>query len=194
MKRVAFSSLIVGALVGTIVNIIVSGNAIPAANNTEAWFTLVTATWFLPMYILYILFAYLFPLIGFTYIGFYYKDKSTSKYAVLLSILGTVTVLPTMGVIAYTSTIVSNANQEIMIELIQEAVLHNSMFLNLFGAISYTIGTSLFGYLLLQDKKRIPGISFILHGLLLSFGFGFYPMLLLGWLLLIPISIVIIKP
>lgn len=113
------------------------------------------------------------------------KKTLFSYFGMLLSILGTIIVLPTLGVMMYVSPLAVTMDGGS--DMIASALFESAFLLNLAGGIFYSVGVTLFGIAMVRIRyfNRLIVAVFITHGWLLSFGFGSHTMILLGWLFLI---------
>lgn len=140
-----------------------------------------------------ILIGYVLPFIGFW--GLYallqdQKNESIAFWGFMLSVWGTALALPTLGITAFagplaaSSYLAGNANAA---QWIVDAVTGDGFAVGITAALSYTVGPALLGIAVWRSGTlpKWAGLLFALHGPCLSFGFGMYPILIVGWVLLI---------
>jgi hypothetical protein len=150
---------------------------------TEGWSEVVVSDVYL-LSGLMLAVAYVLPFFGFFEI--YRRRQTTFTYwAFMLSVLGTALALPTMGVVIFAApefAALSTPTSYI-------AAITQGMVVGIPAAICYTLGPMFFLPTLLEgEDSKVAKTGYILfgtHGILLSFGFGFFPLLLVGWIFLL---------
>jgi hypothetical protein len=105
------------------------------------------------------------------------------------ALIGTSLPLTTLGALAYASPIAGRLflqGETDLPQIINEIVIGHSLVIGFLGAILYVGGCTSFGIGIWQAREmnKWAGVSLALHGLLIAFGFGFPPLLVLSWALL----------
>jgi hypothetical protein len=137
--------------------------------------------------------AYVMPIPGFMII--YMESLSRNKSSVIsfvglvLLVWGTALALPALGNLAFIPPAINNieaGGARLGMVIVREAIVGPGMPLGIVAAMSYTLGAILLAGTVWQyfQRAKPAALLFGVHGLLLSFGFSFYPMLLAGWLAL----------
>ena len=143
--------------------------------------------------------AFILPIAGFwalyDHMASNQQTAGTAFWGMLMSIWGTALALPTFGIMAYAAPVAAglSAQGEVAAgQVINEAFMA-SMILGGISGILYTLGPLLLGIALWRSRSvsRWATIAFAVHGLLLSFGFSVFPVLIIGWVLFTLAGIVI---
>jgi len=201
-KRILFglSSFIIGGIAGIVSMILRGKDLLPNPDIVNEWSLAVQSNQYLISQYQYIILAYILPFFGFWSLYEILRNKKQleklSFWGMIFSILGTALVLPNLGVFAYVSPQVGKLfiDGNDVSNVIVDAISKTAMPIGIFGAILYTTGPILLGISIWKSKifNKISGILLILHGLILSFSFSSYYLLIVGWFLLIIIGIVTI--
>jgi hypothetical protein len=190
--RFGFLSLMIGSILG-IVALMVRGQVPLAQVDVAAWAEIVTAPGYVTAQVLYIL-GYVIPFWGFWALyAFLTKVERVEKLAFwgfLGSIVGTSLALPMLGVFAFVSPLIAQrylGGDTQIPELLVQASAGIPLMVNLAGGVLYLLGTVLLGVAVWRSgfTSKWIGLMIALHGLFLVVGFGMYPVLLLGWVLLL---------
>lgn len=146
-----------------------------------------------PNYLLFqnlILVAYVLPLLGFfvlyNVVAENVQVKNIAFLGLIGSVLGTALALPASGIVSFVAPFAAQLDvdgQILMGQAITDAIIGKGMWVGIVAAVMYTVGPLLFGIAIWRhpDLSRVAAVLFIIHGGLLSFGFSFFPLLLVGW-------------
>lgn len=137
--------------------------------------------------------AYVLPFFGFWALYIYlsqHKAEFLAFWGLMGTLLGTGLPLTTLGVFAYTSPALGNLylqGETYLPQVITEIAMGSSMVMGIPGAFLYVGGCLLFGGAIWKSDaiSKLSGVILVLHGLLVSFGFGSPPLLVLSWIFLI---------
>lgn len=135
--------------------------------------------------------AYVLPFLGFWAIYALTQDspyEAPAFWGFILSMAGTTLALPAMGISAfagppaaelYTGGVTAAA------DIIASGLDFPGLAVGITAGTLYTVGPLLLSIAAWRAKTfpRWAVILFLLHGVLLSFGFGFYPLLVTGWVM-----------
>ena len=112
----------------------------------------------------------------------------TALWGMWLSIAGTALALPALGVMAFLMPVAGHRDKMgdlAMSELVNEVIFGPLLVISLCSAAAYVLGPVLFSVAIWRaGLSKIAAGLFALHGLLLVLGFGLYPALIAGWVLL----------
>lgn len=136
--------------------------------------------------------AYVLPFYGLCSIYIYLaKDDRVERTAfigMLTSLMGTALALPASGIFTFVAPVVGRSFLQDQINISQafiDSITGPGLVVGIVSAILYTAGPIYLG-LAVWRSNNLPkwaGVCFALHGVLLSFGFSFFPALILGWAL-----------
>lgn len=191
--RLKFSvfTFVIGSTLG-IVSLVLRGPVTLPNIDVAKWAQVVTGSNYILTQVLTI-FAYVIPYFGFWAVYAYLeKEKKVERIAFwgfMNSILGTSFALVTLGIFSFISPQVAslylqgeNQSPEIIIQVLSGP----AAIINYLGGTLYLIGTALLGWAIWKSGilPKFAGLMLALHGLFLIFGFTFFPMLFLSWVLL----------
>ena len=193
--RIGLWSMPVASLVG-LVGILLRGPFALPVPDVDAWAGAATQSSFTIGQILLIA-GYVLPFFGFWALYAYLSEKIGEKIAFwgfMLSVWGTALALPGLGITAFAGPLAAEsylAGQGHTADLIMNAMMNRGFAVSIAAAICYSVGPILLGIALWRSSAapRWTALGFGLHGLCLSFGFGFYPVLIFGWVILIASSV-----
>jgi len=140
-----------------------------------------------------ILIGYVLPFVGLWALYMYLQNQKNEPivfWGFMLSIWGTALALPALGITTFAGPLAAGlylAGNTDAAQLIVDAVTGSGFVVSIAAALCYIAGPGLFG-IAMWRSSTIPkwvGLLFALHGLCLSLGFGMYPILVVGWMLLI---------
>lgn len=185
-------TLVISGLTGIIFSITNVAPMFPTSESSQVWIDIVQSDIYLLSYYFFITLGYILPFFGFWSI---YKITSYEKklevisfWGMMFSIIGTALVLPNLGVFTYVNPVLAESSISIdkISMIIKGAILTKAMPIALLGAVFYTVGPILIGISIWKYSKinNIYSILIIIHGILLSFGFSFRILILIGWVLL----------
>jgi hypothetical protein len=137
--------------------------------------------------------GYVLPFFGFWALYAYMSESGPEQSAFwgfMLSVWGTALALPGLGITAFAGPLAAEsylAGQLDASSLITTAMMSRGFALSIMAAVGYIIGPILLGIALWRSgtAPKWAALLFALHGICLSLGFGMYPILIVGWLLLI---------
>jgi hypothetical protein len=190
--RWSLLTLVVGSVLG-IVGLLIRG-PIPLPNmDVDAWAQAVTGDFYFWAQVIIII-AYVLPYFGFwalfatlSRVG---RVEKLAFWGFMGSILGTSLALPTLGIFAFISPSLAhrylNGDTQIP-EIITQVATGQPAIINLTGGTIYLLGTVLLGIAVWRSGiiSKWVGVLIALHGLLLVLGFAIFPVLVLGWVLLL---------
>jgi hypothetical protein len=135
------------------------------------------------------IFCYIIPFSSFYVINILLIDKGKTVlgyWGLLLSIIGTSIALTTLGVFTFAFpeiTKINTADSQLIKMTLENIIMGASIKLGILSAFLYSIGPILLGIGLIKITKKylFPALLLCIHGLLLSFGFSFWPLLVIGW-------------
>ncbi len=112
----------------------------------------------------------------------------TALWGMWLCIAGTALALPALGVMAFLMPVAGHWDKmgdAAMPELVNEVIFGPLLLVSLASALAYLLGPVLFSVAMWRSGlSKLAAPLFGLHGLLLVVGFGLYPALITGWVLL----------
>ena len=162
---------------------------IPLSDGSD-WVGIASSASFLPYQRLLIV-GYVLPFVGFLalyeYLGRDAQGDRASMFGLILLLWGTTLALPALGIVSFVASSVSSlglADHAVIGEIVTDTVTDSAFSVGIAAAILYSMGSLLFGVTIWQNASlsKIAAVIFGIHGLLLSFGFSFFPVLILGWL------------
>ena len=193
-QRIRFGLLVLGlSSVLGIIALLLRGQVPLAQNDAQAWAQSVTGGQYIWAQVLYI-FAYVIPFWGFWALyAWLSKNDRVERMAFwgfLCSIVGTSLALPMLGVFAFVSPLIAQrylGGDAQILDMLTQASSGVPLMVNLAGGVLYLLGTVLLGVAVWRSglMAKWVGPLIALHGLFLVFGFTLYPLLLLGWVLLV---------
>jgi hypothetical protein len=192
-KRIRFGllMLVFGSTLG-IVGLVLRGPAPLPGMDVEAWAQAATGSNYFIAQVLYIL-AYVLPYFGFwalyALLSKVEKVEKIAFWGFMGSVVGTSLALPTLGIISFVSPILAERylqGDTQLPEIITQVATGQPAIINLSGGTIYFIGTVLLGWAIWRSNENLRWAGFLLalHGLFLVIGFTFFPVLLLGWVLI----------
>jgi len=135
--------------------------------------------------------AYVLPFPGFIALWLQCRTSDrpgTLSFLGLLGLIwGTSLALPALGIASFMMpAAVDLGSASVTNAAVQGALMGPGLPLGIVAATLYTLGPILLGVALWKtgDNSRIAVALFVAHGALLSFGFSFFPLLILGWAML----------
>lgn len=187
LQKISIIILAIFSLIG-LVGIFLRGVLPPFTPNSDIWARFVTT----PIYGIsgiVMIVAYCIPFIGFHGLLEILKTQSQSKiiyWAYFLCIFGTVFTLPMLGLVHFIFPVLGAnylAGNHEVIDLITQIFQGPTIYLSLGAGILYFIGPLLFAALMWKTTifSKITAFLFGIHGILLSIGFSFFPLLVVGW-------------
>lgn len=156
------------------------------------WIEIVSSANFL-VYQNLLIVSYVLPFVGFLALYEYLRRdvrvEKLSFVGVILTLWGTALALPSLGIISFVAPIASqlgSGEQAMIGQIITDALTGSGFMIGILAAIFYTIGPMLFGIAIWRNANlsNVAAVLFAIHGVFLSFGFSFFPALLIGWILL----------
>jgi len=193
-KRIRWSllTLVFGSLIGVIALLL--RGPVPLPNvDVDAWAWAVTGKSYNLAQILLIV-AYVIPFFGFWAIyAVLQSEEKVEKLAFwgfMGGILGTALAMPTLGIFSFMSPPLAQGylgGNDRLPDLITRVAFGRPAIINLSGGTIYLLGMVLLG-LAIWRSGNLPkwtGLMMALHGLALVFGFTLFPVLVLGWVLLL---------
>ena len=186
--RLCLATLPVGGLIG-LVGVLLRGPYGTPLGDPAQWANAATSTAFLTAQ-LAILVGYVLPFLGFWALYRYlqrFDVERSAFWGFVLSLWGTALALPALGIAAFAGPVAANlyqAGQSEAAQLISSALTGTGFYVGITAAICYVLGPAFSAYAIWHSPGLPKGAAFLfaLHGLLLSFGFGFFPLLVVGWL------------
>lgn len=160
-------------------------------DDIEAWSRFTSTGMYLSTQIAMIA-AYVLPFYGLCslYICLAGNDRveRTAFIGMLTSLMGTALALPASGIFAFVAPVVGRSflqNQVNISQVFIDSVSGPGLMVGMVSAILYTLGPVFLGVAVWRSNRfpKWAGVCFALHGALLSFGFSFFPALILGWAL-----------
>lgn len=160
-------------------------------DDIEAWSRFTSTGMYLGAQIAMIA-AYVLPFYGLCslYICLAGNDRveRTAFIGMLTSLMGTALALPASGIFAFVAPVVGRSflqNQVNISQVFIDSVSGPGLMVGMVSAILYTLGPVFLGVAVWRshDLPKWAGAFFAVHGALLSFGFAFFPALILGWIL-----------
>lgn len=161
----------------------------PLADSSD-WVGIVSSSNFL-LYQSLLIVAFVLPFAGFLalyeFLGRGARAKKSSLFGLVLLLWGTALALPSLGIVSFVASAVSQpglADKGTIGTIVTDAVTGSGSLIGIAAAILYSIGALLFGVAIWQNASlsKIAAVLFGIHGLLLSFGFSIFPLLIFGWL------------
>lgn len=199
--KLGVMTIIISGLTGVLFSFINVTPMFPSIENYQTWIELVTSDLYLLSYYLFISLGYILPFFGlwslYKIISLEPKLEVISFWGMMLSIIGTALVLPNLGVFTYVNPVLAETSLTVdqTSMILKSVILTKAMPIALMGAVFYTIGPILIGISIWKSSQlnNVLSILIILHGILLSFGFSFRILILLGWFLLFVFGLGLIK-
>lgn len=136
--------------------------------------------------------AYVLPFYGLCSLYVYLADDNhverTAFIGMLTSLMGTALALPASGIFTFVAPVVGRSFLQDQVNVSQvfiDSVSGPGLLVGIVSAILYTLGPVFLGVAVWRsnDLPKWAGAFFAVHGVLLSFGFAFFPALILGWIL-----------
>lgn len=195
MNKRGANRLLAGALtipisgvLGTAILLLRGPLVFPLATDS-GWIEMVSSADFV-VYQTLLVIAYVLPFAGFLALHDYLREDSRvarlSFTGLILALWGTALALPASGIVSFVTSIAGKlgpADQARIGQAVTEAVTGPGLPIGILAAVCYTIGPLLIGTAIWRNA-RLPKASAVLlaiHGPLVSFGFSFFPVLVLGW-------------
>ena len=158
----------------------------------SGWIEIVTSSNFLILQDL-LTAAYVLAFVGF--LALYEvlrEDVRTKRLALvgfILTLWGTALAMPSLGIVSFVAPIAgqSGVSDQVTIgRIVTEAVTGPGLLVGIVAGVFYTAGPLLFGIAIWRDAglSKVAAVLFVIHGVLLSFGFSIFPAVILGWVLL----------
>ncbi|MCJ7738236.1 MAG: hypothetical protein MUQ10_13130 [Anaerolineae bacterium] len=189
--RVGLLTLPISGVLGAVVLLLRGPIVFPLTAGSD-WIGVVSSTNFL-LYQNLLAILYVLPFVGFLALhGVLARDVrvwKSSFVGLILTLWGTALALPALGIASFVTSLAGqagSADQARIGQIVTEAITGSGMLIGIVAAVLYTTGPILFGVAIWRKGglSRIAAILFATHGALLSFGFSFFPALILGWILL----------
>ncbi len=136
--------------------------------------------------------AYVLPFYGlcslYVYLAGNDRVERTAFIGMLPSLMGTALALPASGIFTFVAPVVGRSFLQDQVNASQvfiDSVSGPGLMVGIVSAILYTLGPVFLGVAVWRsnDLPKWAGAFFAVHGALLSFGFAFFPALILGWIL-----------
>jgi hypothetical protein len=136
--------------------------------------------------------AYVLPFYGLCslYVYLHSNDRveRMAFIGMVTSLMGTALALPASGIFAFVAPVVSRSflhNQINISQVFIDSVSGPGLIVGIVSAVLYTLGPIFLGVAVWRCSSlpKWAGACFASHGVLLSFGFSFFPALILGWVL-----------
>jgi hypothetical protein len=172
--------------------IFLRGTSIMPFPDVELWAETVTGSLYNIAQKIYLV-TYVLPLFGFwalyKHLSGFERIEKISFWGFICSLWGIGLALPILGVFTYASPHLGQLfldGNDALPDIINSIVSKDAMYLGVPAALLYSAGSILLGIGIFRAgvyPKIIP-LILIPHGLLLSFGFSFPPVLVLGWVML----------
>jgi len=160
-------------------------------DDIAAWSRFTTSAMYLSAQIAMVV-AYVLPFFGlcslYVYLAGNDRIEGTAFIGMLTSLMGTALALPASGIFSFVAPVVGRSflqNQVNIGQVFIDSVSGPGMMVGIVSAILYTLGPVFLGVAVWRsnDLPKWAGAFFAVHGALLSFGFSFFPALILGWIL-----------
>ncbi len=183
-------TLPISGAIGTVAVLVRGPLGLPLDDATE-W-ARVTASGLYLVTQVAVLVAFVLPFFGlvslYAYLARNDRVERLAFVGLLTSLIGTALALPALGILTFVAPVVSRLvlqGQAHLSQVVVEAITGPGLIVGLLSAILYTLGSLCLGIAVWRYKTlpKWAGVLFALHGLLLSFGFTFFPALILGWTL-----------
>lgn len=189
--RIGMATLPIGGVIG-LVGILMRGPHGTPMAAPERWAEVASSTSFTIAQFA-ILVGYVGPFLGFWALYSHLRQFDVERpafWGFLLSIWGTTLALPALGIAAFAGPAAATLfleGETGAADLITDALTGSGFYVGIIAAICYSAGPLLSSYAISKTRKvsRLVALLFGFHGLLLSFGFSFYPLLIAGWIFLI---------
>lgn len=158
----------------------------------SGWLEMASSSSFLPYQTLMIL-AYVLPFVGFLALYEVLSKEARVERISLLGLIftlwGTALALPALGIASFVvaeAGQLAAADQGTVGRVVTDAVTSSGLGIGIVAAILYTVGPALLGIAMWRHGRlsNPAAVLFGVHGVWLSFGFAFFPALIVGWLLL----------
>jgi len=139
-----------------------------------------------------LIFAYVLPFYGLCSLYIYLAKNDhverTAFIGMVTSLMGTALALPASGIFTFVAPVVGRLflqDQVNVSQLFIDSVTGPGAMMGILSAILYTLGPIYLGVAVWRSNglPKWAGAFFAVHGALLSFGFAFFPALILGWAL-----------
>jgi hypothetical protein len=188
-------TLPIAGIIGLIGTILRGPFALPIPD-INSWAQAATQPIFVVSHFLIII-GYVLPFLGFWAIHKHLEIQNyegLSFWGFIFCILGTALALPALGITGFAGPIAAQlylAGNTEAASIISNALTDTGFIISIIAAVFYVLGPILLG-IAIWKSSIIPkwiGLTFALHGLCLSFGFSMYPVLIIGWVLLIASSL-----
>lgn len=162
--------------------------------DVDAWAAAVSAEGYLIAQLLTIM-SYILPYFGFwalyAAIASQQQGEKLAFWGFMGSVIGTSLALPTLGIFSFISPVLAElylAGNSTLPDIISEVAMGPpAAVVNISGGTIYLLGTVLLGVAMWRSvaMPKWTGVLLGAHGVLLVFGFGMYPVLLISWVCLL---------
>lgn len=189
------SRLPVGGLFGLVGILLRGPDGVPLADPLSWAETAASNTFAIAQFAIII--GFVLPFLGFWALYAWLQAGGRERgafWGFMLSIWGTTLALPALGIAAFAGPLAADLylqGDQAAATLIADALTGRGFYVSIVSAICFIAGPALLGIAVWRTGTlpKVAGFLFAVHGVCLSLGFGFYPVLVLGWVLLIVSSI-----
>lgn len=187
---VGLSTLPISGILALIA-LLIRGPISSPLEDIAAWSRFTSSAMYLGAQIAMII-AYVLPFYGlcslYVYLAGNDRVERMAFIGMLTSLMGTALALPASGIFAFVAPVVGRAflqDQMNVSQMFIDSISGPGLMVGIVSAVLYTLGPIWLG-LAVWRSNNLPkwaGACFAIHGALLSFGFSFFPALILGWIL-----------